>query len=281
MPPPARPELFVASEFFQREPLRLAQRQMWRERDAYARLFTLPPDGRSADDIRAGAELIAGAPWFRACFERLRSKATSGDAHAADLARAVRIVTYENGRLVEGEGGEGQGGTVAQGETAQRGETAAAAAATTTRLCTKGQPVGAFYVVVSGSVRATGDPLRADADLIEGQWCGAEAMMHRPGTGGGSPALATCNAYLEVSELEPEPEPGLAAVAEASSGVVGTGDEEGGGPTHTAVVTLLRLSRADHEGVQRRQQQREHRMYADVLARLPMLKHYSCAARTE
>ena len=216
---PRRPEVFVASEFFAREPQRRAWEAMRRDHAEYEELFGPPPEERAEPQLERAAEIIAAAPWFAESFAALRSESTSKAEQAMDLARAMRLVTYEP-------------------------------VAEPPNLCTKGEPVPAFMVIVRGSVAATDDPLvmhpsSGSRTMKGGQWFGTEALT--------------------------PPDPFNAGVANAAtSNIRPTGER----------LVLLQLLRTDHLRTLAVQSQREHRLYADVLARVPMLKHYSCRQRT-
>ena len=219
----ATPEIFVSSEFFAKEPQRRAAEAMRRDHEQYMELFSKAPEERSEDELRAVGAIIADAPWFAMNFAPLRSKGTTKVEQARDLARTMVLVTYEP------LGGEPP------------------------CLCTKGEPVESFDVIVHGSVQVTDDPLvmtdvaGSGARVLHGgQWFGTEALV--------------------------PPDPFNAGLANASSSNVrSTGVK----------LTLLRLLRTEHIQLLAVQKTREHELYADLLSSLPMLKHYSCRARTE
>jgi hypothetical protein len=243
MPVEERPAIFVASEFFAKEPLRVAREAMLRERRAYEHLFAKPVVERSAVELDAGerrvlpcpfqqlgqpwrlprswcdlvpgAELVRGTAWFARCFAPLRAQATSAAEQAADLARVAVLVTIE------------PGSTAADEPLCRRGE-----------LC-------AFHVVVAGAVRVAATALADAHERAEGEWIGRE-----------------CLAPLKD---------GIPASTAAADILPATG---------RGTLTLLRISIEDHRSALGLQRQRQYRTYADVLARLPMLKHYSCAQRT-
>ena len=89
---PRRPEVFVASEFFAREPQRRAWEAMRRDHAEYEELFGPPPEERAEPQLERAAEIIAEAPWFAESFAALRSeidtkKRKSGYASGGRLAR--------------------------------------------------------------------------------------------------------------------------------------------------------------------------------------------------
>lgn len=211
-----RPDIFVASEFLAQEPLRAAKAAMMRERRAYTVLFGKPAEDRSPDELSAGAELIQHAAWFESCFAPYRSRVTSAHEQAFDLGRAAGVVTYE---------------PVSDGAQV---------------LCTKGRTVDAFFVIISGAVHVSGDPLVAPHERAEGQWFGVEALV---------PPKEDAPAQTAAGHVR------LAA---------GSGK-----------LTLLKISRGGHLAAMGLQRQRQYRAYADVLGRLPMLSHYTCAQRTK
>ena len=108
-------------------------------------------------------------------------------------------------------------------------------------LFAKGEQVGAFAVVLSGAVRLSGDPRnREDVIKTGGEAFGEEALAEEKDADCEASASATADCECEV----------------------------------------LVLSREAHLWCLGLQEQREMRMRADMLSRIPMLKHYSCHQRT-
>jgi CRP-like cAMP-binding protein len=221
--PGSAPGIFVASEFFAKEPQRRAAEAMRRDHTQYIALFKKSPEDRSEDEVRQVGKIIVDAPWFAQNFARLRSDGTTDVDQARDLARSMVLVTYEP------------------------------LGSELSLLCSKGEPVESFDVIVNGSVQMTDDPLvmtdvagsRAQV-LHGGQWFGSEALV--------------------------PPDPLASGVVNASSSNVRS----------TGVrLTLLRLLRTDHMRLLEVQKMRQRQLYADILSSLPMLKHYSCRGRTE
>lgn len=217
------PEIFVASEFFSKEPQRRASEAMRRDHAQYTAVFKKPTEERSEEDVRRVGDIIVEAPWFGQNFAHLRADGTTEAEQARDLARLIFLVTYEP------VGNEPP------------------------QLCTKGEPVESFDVIVNGSVQVTDDA------LVMTEAAGSRAQILHGGQWFGSEAL-----------VPPDPV-GSRVVNESSSNVRST----------SVRLSLLRLLRDDHLQLLEVQKARQHQLYADLLCNLPMLKHYSCRGRTE
>ena len=148
------PGIFVASEFFAKEPQRRASEAMRRDHNQYISLFKKSPEDRSEEEVRQVGDIIVDAPWFAQNFAHLRCDGTTVVEQARDLARSIILVTYEP------------------------------LGSELPLLCCKGEPVESFNVIVNGSVAMTDDPLvmddvaRSRAQVLHGgQWFGSEALV--------------------------------------------------------------------------------------------------------
>eukprot|EP01044_Picomonas_judraskeda_P009251 COSAG03_NODE_1117_length_4783_cov_5.636635_1_plen_97_part_10 len=82
------PGIFVASEFFAKEPQRRASEAMRRDHNQYISLFKKSPEDRSEEEVRQVGDIIVDAPWFAQNFAHLRCDGTTVVEQARDLARS-------------------------------------------------------------------------------------------------------------------------------------------------------------------------------------------------